>query len=80
MQGSLELFLQSPQWHPTSGHVSAARPGKENNWALENYAQEKQWKPTSTPRFFFFLSLDFSYEHAEKLNSIFFYALFVFLE
>ena len=29
---------------------------------------------------FFFLSLDFSYDHAEKLNTIFFYALFVFLE
>ena len=74
MQGSLELFLQSPQCHqPVGAAVSVARPGKQNNWALENFAQEKQWKPTSTPRFiYFFLSLDFSYEYAEKLNTIFF--------
>ena len=79
MQGSLELFLQSPQCHqPVGAAVSVARPGKQNNWALENDAQEKQWKPTSTPRFFF--SLDFSYEHAEKLHTIFFYGPLVFLE
>ena len=81
MQGSLELFLQSPQCHqPVGAAVSVARPGKQNNWALEDYAQEKQWKLTCTPRFFFSLSLDFFYEHTEKLNTIFFYAPLVFLE
>ena len=55
--------------------------------ALENsetehwdYAQEKQWKLTCTPRIFFSLSLDFFYEHTEKLHTIFFYSLLVFLE
>ena len=60
--------------------VSVARPGKKKNWALKKYAQEKQWKPTSTSRIFFFLSLDFFYEHVENLQNIFFYAPLVFLE
>jgi len=64
---------------PVATAVSVARPGKEKNWALENYAQEKQWKPTSTPWNFFFLLLYFPYENSERLLPIFFYALLVFL-
>ena len=38
---------------PVGSAVSVARPGKAKKWSLEKYAQEKQWKPTSTRRFFF---------------------------
>ena len=70
-------------------------PNAINQWArpcplraLENRTTE-HWRtmhrksngnPLLNRDFFFFLSLDFSYEHAEKLNTIFFYALFEFLE
>ena len=65
---------------PVGTTVSVARSGKQNNWALEDYAQEKQWKLTCTPRFFFSLSLHFFYEHTEKLHTIFFYSPLVFLD
>ena len=77
------MFLQSPQCHPTSGHGCVRAPWKteqQRTGGLEDYAQEKQWKLTCTPRFFFSLSLDFFYEHTEKLHTIFFYAPLVFLE
>ena len=34
--------------------------------------RQDQWKTTSTPWIFFFLSLDFPYEHSERLPTIFF--------
>ena len=57
---------------PVGTAVSVARPGKQNNWALENYAQEKQWKPTSTPRFFFFSFTRFFLWSCRKIKYYFF--------
>ena len=40
--------------------------------------RKEQWKPTSTPWNFFFLSREFSYIHSDTFLTIFFYAVFVF--
>ena len=42
--------------------------------------RQEQLKHTSTPWNYFFLSLDFPYEHAEIFPSIIHYALLVFLD
>jgi len=74
MQGSLELFLESPQCHPTSGRgrVRCAPWKTEQLSTGELCAGKAMETHFYTAIFFFFLSLDFSYEHAEKLNTIFF--------
>ena len=41
---------------------------------------QEQWKHTSTPYIFFFLSLDCSYEHSERFPTIFSHALLVFVQ
>ena len=51
----------------------------EKNLEIREGRQE-QWKPTSIPWIFFFLSQEFSYEHPERFLPIFFYAVLVFLE
>ena len=64
---------------PVGTAVFVVRPGKQNNWALENYAQEKQWKPTSTPRKFFFFQYIFPM-NMRKIFILFFFFPLVFLE
>ena len=64
---------------PVATAVSVARPGKEKNWALENCAHEKQWKPTSTPWNFFSSFTIFSLWKFRMFTCYFFYALLVFL-
>ena len=56
----------------------------QNNECKKNLeireGSQEQWKHTSTPYIFFFLSLDCSYEHSERFPTIFFDALLVFVQ
>ena len=40
----------------------------------KNQSRQRQWKHTSTPWNYFFLSLDFPYEYTESFPTIFYYA------
>ena len=82
MEGSLELFLQSPQCHLTSGHGRVrCAPWKGEGLTTGELCTGKVMETHFYTTIIFFLSLDFSYEHAEKLHTIFFvYAPLVFLE
>ena len=75
MYGSLELFLQSPQCHPTSGHGRVrCAPWKTEQLSTGELCTGKAMETHFYTAIFFFLSLDFSYEHSENLHTIFFYA------
>ena len=79
-KGSLELFLQSPQCHPSGhGRVRCA-PWKTEQLSTGGQCTGKAMETHLYTTIFFSLSLDFFYEHTEKLHTIFFYSPLVFLE